>query len=460
MAERTPDSDTSNGDGLDRASQRGDGDRSRDPSEGTVSRRSLLRASAGIGATTALAGCGDLFDAPDVTSYSFTAAPVALSRPAEPPAYELRTLTEYTTERTPTVAGNEVEIKLTSHAAIYDGDVDTLGLLSSPQAKVATQATNPLATNSIREILVSDLGGQLLQAVDLTERSAVNWTSGPELVETGSGELLGQDAEITSFAGVTERSGFVLFTAARVTDDGDAVFAATGLDRDGDAASLVGPDGHVTADTVAAAVERLAAILPSVTRDEVGVRLAESAHIETDGDAANYIRVVVDNRYADRTLYSVSLFTQFFDSEGAFIDAAQASVPRLDPDDRFEGYIPYFGDSVAGYAVEATHSTRNIASASPEAVEVVSHSRDGDTVAVTIRNASGRLVPFTSLEVTFYGEGGTLLGSQERNVANLEEGERRDFDVVFATPAIDRVDHIADYAVETVQYGGGVRYVR
>lgn len=230
-----------------------------------------------------------------------------------------------------------------------------------------------------------------LQAVDFTERSGVTWTRGPELVETGSGELLGTDAEIRSFAGVTERSGFVLFTAARVTDDGDAVFAADGLDRDGEA---------------------------------------------------------------------VSLLTQFFDSEGAFMVAAQTSLPRLDPDDRFEGYIPNVGDGVAGYAVEAASSKRSIASESPDAVEVVSDAREGDTVSVTVRNASGRLVPFVSLEVTFYDQDGTVLGSQERNVANLEEGERRDYEVVFATPAIDRTDHITDYEVETIQYGGGVRYVR
>lgn len=426
----------------------------------SISRRTVLRAGAGIGASAALAGCNEVFDVPDLTSYSFRAVPVVLGRPTEPPAYELRTLLQDTVERTPTVAGTEVDVELENHAAVYGGDDDTLGLLSTPQADVATRAVNPLATEPLRDILAGDLGGLLLQTVDLTDRADVSWMHGPELVETASGELLGHDAAVEAFAGVTERDGFVLLVVTRVLDGGDAVFAANGLERDGDAGALVGPDGYVTAETVGAAVERLAATLPRVRRGEAGAHLTESALVETDGTDANFVRVVVENRYAERPLYAVSLFTQFFDAEGTLLDFAETSTPSLEPGERFDGFVPFVGDGVAGYAVEATHTSRPVAVSSPDAVDVVADSRDGDTVAVTIRNASGGLVPYVSLEVTFYGENGSVLGTQARNVANLDEGEERDFDVVFASTAVDRADRIADYAVATRQYGGGLRYVR
>lgn len=438
----------------------GSGDGDGKSVRGALSRRSLLRTGASIGIASGFAGCAGRFSVPDITSYSFVATPVVLEEPSTQPAYELERLTEETVDRTRSVMGTEVDVELTNHGALYDGTVDTFGLLSSPTANVATQATNPLATDSLREILVSQTGERILRDLSVSDHSMVKWTRGPDPVVTETGTLLGQRTELETFAGVTEQAGFVLITAARVIDAGDVVLAVTAQQRDGDAASLVGANGYVDRETVTASIDRLSAVIPRVKRGGAGAHIVESTHFSTDRDEPNYVRAVVANQYGETTLYAVSLFVQFFDSNGDFMRAEMVSVPSLDPGERFEGVLPYVGDDVAGYAVEAENSSRRIVSEPIAGLKIVSSSRDGDTVTTTIENTTGHAIPYVTLEVTFYSEEGMVLWTQQRTVTDLAEEERRELDVVFAPHTVTPSHSIGDYAVEAVLYGGAVRYVR
>lgn len=424
----------------------------------SFSRRTLLRTGATVGAATGLAGCS--FGLPDVTSYSFDAAPAVLAASENGPTYELRTMLEDTVERTPTVLGTEMDVEITSQAAVYDGDEDTLGLLSSPTATVAGRTQNPLATKSLREILVGPEGDRLLSALDLVEADSATWRRGPRVVATGQGELLGTTTDVDAFAGVTEESGFVLLTAARVTDAGDVVFAATGQQRRGEASDLVGSSGYVDSGTVSGSVARLETNLSRVQRGGAGARVIEAAQIEPDGDGPDYIRALLANQYDDRTLHSVQVAAQLFDAQGGLLVVETAGVAALAPDEEFEAYVPYVAADVAGYAVEVDHSSRQITTAPTANATVTDKGRDGDTASVAVRNTAGEKIPFVSLEVAFYDEDGSVLSRESRAVANLAGGERREYDVVYAPSGFDSPATVADHSVELLEYTGDARYVR
>jgi len=425
------------------------------------SRRTVLRTGAGLGTAAGLAGCSGL-GVPDVTAYTFRATPAVLapasSRSA--PAYQLATRLADTVERTPTVVGRELDVEVTSEAAVYEGAVDTLGLLSTPTATVATRPQNPLATDSLRAVLVGQQADRVLSALTDGDRSSVTWKRGPTVVATGSGDLLGTTTDVKAFAGVTEESGFLLLTIARVTDAGDAVFAATAQQRSGGASALVGPDGYVDRATVRESVGRLESVLPRVERGGAGVRLTETARLAPTG-GPDYVRVRLVNEYDERTLYGVRLLAQLFDDEGALLGVETATVPSLGADETFEGFVPYTVDGVAGYAVEGAHATRDAeATTSPDAT-VVSDERDRDTVAVTVENTGQEPLPFLGLEVAFYDDDGLVLARNRRNLAVLAAGERREYDVAFTPPGFQSPSAIADYAVDLREYGGGsARYVR
>lgn len=421
------------------------------------SRRGLLQAGASLGLVSGLTGCMGLND---VTSYRFSAIPAILADDRGDPTYALTRRAQKTVKRSRTILGVEVDVELRNEFALYTGDQDSLGVLSTPTATVATEPRNPLATEPLRDILVGPTGDRVLAALDLTDQSNVQWTEGPRTVATGRGNLLGQSTEIKAFAGVSPEFGFVLLTVARVTHSDDAVLAATVQNREGSASRLVGTDGYVTQQTITESVQRLKAVLPRIERGGAGIELIESARITSNGPEPNYIRVLASNQYANRTLFSVAMTAQLFDDAGTFLDHQTARLSRLGPNERFEGYLPYDTDSVAGYAVDADHSKREITVESTDSVTVQRHSRDGDTATVQLANALNQRIPFVSLEVTFYDGDGAVLATSQRTVTDLSVGEQREVDVVYMPPAFESPASITDYSVDVVEYAGTLRYVR
>jgi hypothetical protein len=436
-----------------------------DPSEAGVkessgpalSRRTVLKTGATIGAAVGLAGCSSIGS---VTSYRFNAMPATLDAEQNDPAYSLARLSEKTVERTPTVMGREIDVELTNQFALYTGTHDSLGLLSSPTATIATQPQNPLATESLRDILVGNTGDRIMQALDLTDQSSVQWTQGPTNVDTATGQLLGQSTEIKAFAGITQSFDFVLITAARVTDGDDVVIVATVQQRNGQASTLVGQNGYVTRQTVTDSVQRVKTVLPRVERGGAGLELKESTRITAEGDEPNYIRVLASNQYDNRTLFSVSMTAQVFDDQGDFLEHRQGTISRLGPDEQFECYLPYTTDSVAGYGVEGEHSGRELSTESADSVDVIDDSLDDDTVMVRLRNTLSQVVPFVSLEVSFHDDDGNIIGVSQRTVADLDPGERRTLDVVYTPPAFESPAVIEGYSVDVLEYAGTLRYVR
>lgn len=414
----------------------------------------------GAGIATATAGCMGDFDPSRITSVSFEAGPVVLAPDPAGIDYRRVAMTEETIERNPQVAGAGVEVELTNHAAVYESLADTLGLLASPDASVASRSVNPLASDPVDELLASDVGEEMLRSLGVVEQSTVTWVEGPEQVGGGEGELLGQPAAIRSFAGVTEGSGFLLVTAARVTDAGDVVVAANTQQRDGDAGELVGEAGYVSRSEVTASVDRFASTLPRVERDLAGLRLGESALLDRQEGSPGYVRVRLENTHDTRRIQSATLVSQFFDAEGELLDAGTARVPTLEPGETHEGYLPYFSGEVAGYAVEATQSTRETPAEPPESVEVTSSSLEGDTVTAVVRNTGGETAVFVDLAVTFYDEEGTAIATRHRHVDDLREGQRREFRTAHAPSATEPPVSIDDYAVELVRFDDSALYAR
>lgn len=436
-------------------------DRNTDDSDGfSFSRRALLKSGVGASVASMTAGCGGLFPS-QAKSYEFTAAPVGLQETPDPFEYDRTADGEVTTEREESVLGNDVTITLTNYRSVYEGGRDTLGLLASPVANVkGGGAQNPLATKSLREILAGDLGERLLRNAEVVERSDLTWERGPEEVTRRDAELLGTETTIRSFAGVVRGEGFHLVTAARVRDAGDVVLPTSVLQREGSAASLVGEEGFVTEGTVTRTVDRFETLLGLVHRTGVGLRVAESNRVVTDGPGENYVRVVVENQHDDKVLHSVGLLTQVFDDQGEFLDVQAAGIDRLRPDEVFEGYVPYFVDGAAGYAVQGHYTTRDLGSETVEDVTVEGDRLEGDTVSGRVRNTgSGETRGFT-LRVSFYAEDGSIIGAANRQFPHLAEGGTEEFEADVAEAEAMPGTEVGDYGIEVLRYDRQPMYVR
>lgn len=426
-----------------------------------LSRRTLLKTGVSAATVSGLAGCNAI-DPLEQQFFEFAAAPVGLAESAEGPDYDRDRNFERTVERHPSVLGNEITVTITNYISLYRGDVDTLGLLASPRAEIpiVNDPQNPLATQSMEDILTGRTGERLLQNAGIVEETDITWERGPRLVETRDDELLGHETEIRSFAGVIEGKGFHLVNAVRVEDAKDVVFAVTVEDRTKGGGQLIGTDGYMSREDVAESVERLSAILPDVKRTGVGLRITESSTISTEGTEPNYLRVQIRNQHDNKTLYSIGLLSEFYDEEGEFLDMQLAQIAYLGPQERFEGYIPTYFEATAGHAVEGYYTTRDVTTTTPQNIEVVGDSLDDDIVAGEVRNIGSEAVSSFTVRVTFYNEDGAVLGTGDRTVVALGANDTEAFDVAFDDPAQSSGVTIGDYSIDIVQYGRSLLRVR
>lgn len=185
-----------------------------------ASRRMFLKTTGATAAVTALAGCGG------TQSRRFVAAPAVLADP-EGMGYALADEQSPTETLEREVAGTTYRVTIENTLRAYEGDDGRwAGTLTSPSAEVVGQSFNPLSGLSLVD-LVDGYGDDLLTATVLTDQNSVGWRRGPASVDEFGGDLLGDDVTCRTLVGATEGGDVVLLHAARTTNEGDIVVAAS-----------------------------------------------------------------------------------------------------------------------------------------------------------------------------------------------------------------------------------------
>jgi hypothetical protein len=226
-------------------------------------RRAFVR---GLGALTVLgSGCSAL------TSYEFAAPPVVL-----PP--DARRLLGYgdagqgthTVERTREVGGTEVTATIESAISVYRPEgatgpptapAPTVGVVSTPRARLQGRAFNPLTRLSLANLLTSDAGTRFLRRADLDRLAnpgAVTWVRGPRFLAGRAGSCLDAATQIDSYAGVLagEPNAVAFVHLTRVAADSVVVAAAVhGHEVQRRERAFVGQDGFIPTTAFEATVE-------------------------------------------------------------------------------------------------------------------------------------------------------------------------------------------------------------
>lgn len=217
-------------------------------------RRTLLRGTA-AGVLASLPGCSLLVD-----DQTYEAAPVRLADDAEARGYGLVGTSTPEVTRSFELADAEREVTIRSHYTAYEHRAGiAVGLLSTPAISEAGQSLNPIATDSLEALLTEDTGAEYVQQLKIES----DWARGPEPVGHGTGQILNQSTEFTTFAGVTEANVFVLLNAARIEHKGDALLVglAWQTETSDPERPFVGQDGYVTQVLVDGTAEDFADLL-------------------------------------------------------------------------------------------------------------------------------------------------------------------------------------------------------
>lgn len=208
------------------------------PRRDGAKRRSFLKlaGSAAIGGTAALAGC----NGGKVQFHEFSANPMRLSMPVRRGAgYPAVDHSEETVLLDQDVLGVKAVVSVTSHVNLYEVDAGgdpelefPVAVLSTPTADVAGSMQNPLATDSMKDVLTSDRGRALLDRANVVGKGVPRWKRGPQRIDSEASKMLGSSGTIEAYAGVVEAAGnnatprgVVVFVQRAITGN-NAVIAA------------------------------------------------------------------------------------------------------------------------------------------------------------------------------------------------------------------------------------------
>jgi len=233
-------------------------------------RRGVL---AGLGGALALglAGCSGSTS----EQRTYEAPWVSLEDGGAPAGLSFETDEEITRTRTEELASLSVEATIVSHAATYEGEGSSFlensgaGVLASPVAEAAGQRLNPLATRPIEDLVDSDLGREFLGRLGVDR----NWQGSPERLRETAGEMLGAATPVETYRGTTTGGEVVLFNVARVTVEGNVVFAGDARKRP------VGSEPEIGPEIVDEAAGRFLDVLPLVVLER-----ARGTDGATDGE--------------------------------------------------------------------------------------------------------------------------------------------------------------------------------
>ena len=139
------------------------------------------------------------------------------------------------------------------------GVPDYLGALASPKAEVMGQTLNPIADASPEELLTDEERRSFVGRLGL-DGVEDGWVEGPERANSEVGRLLGEDAPIETFVGLTgsrENPKFAVVHVGRLETDDDVVFSALssskGVEQVGRV--FVGDDGYVTESDLGTSIQ-------------------------------------------------------------------------------------------------------------------------------------------------------------------------------------------------------------
>ena len=134
-----------------------------------------------------------------------------------------------------------------------------VGALSTPEAEVMGNSLNPVADASPEELLTDEETRSFVGRLGL-DGVADGWVEGPESVNTEVGRLLGEDAPVETFVGLTgsrEDPEFAVVHVGRLETGDDTVFvtgtSTWGVDQVGRV--FIGDDGYVSGSDLGESIE-------------------------------------------------------------------------------------------------------------------------------------------------------------------------------------------------------------
>jgi sugar lactone lactonase YvrE len=191
-----------------------DEDSSESPSE--FRRRDLLMTMGAGGGLAGLAGCQGLFS----QTKRYVAEPAMLDSKASALGFTLQNDQQIQTKRQESVGGSTLDIEVVSYVARYSGSSTDFGTAATPQVKEAGQVLNPVAKAPLSDLVKGKSGGAYISKTPLADKS---WKRGPFREDQRKGTLLGQQATLETYAGITDQGNLAVVSIARVIDDDDAV---------------------------------------------------------------------------------------------------------------------------------------------------------------------------------------------------------------------------------------------
>jgi hypothetical protein len=203
-----------------------------------TSRRQFLASAVAVGTTSGLAGCSNLV--PGGLSGSAAATPVVLTQRAQE---RLGLPQAAVTENTRTVTAGGREVDLTQYLTVYsrtktseaplpvtfevpDIAARRVGIAAVPSGGLVGEQFNPIASQPIGELLVSDAGRTFLQETGVVEATDFDWRQPPTQVGTDDIGLLGGSTAVETYLGVAigdDEPRTLLMHLARTDREDDVV---------------------------------------------------------------------------------------------------------------------------------------------------------------------------------------------------------------------------------------------
>lgn len=190
-----------------------------------------------------------------------------------------------------------------------------------------------------------------------------------------------------------------------------------------------------------------------------GLEIVSTDLVASQG-LGKYLRVVLRNTFESETMSLVGLTAEFFDPDLQFLEIQSGTVFYLGPGEAFEGYVPYFHDEAAAFAVRADRTRRRETSESLSGLTISGDCIDDEQVRGQVENNGAADVGRLGVRVTFYDAESRRIGAGKDTVTNLGAGQASPFAVDFAAALGDPSARVTDYAVSVGDYGNSLLAVR
>lgn len=200
--------------------------------------------------------------------------------------------------------------------------------------------------------------------------------------------------------------------------------------------------------------------------EEVGALVDDDLTILDSGFSSkqdrlqNFFTVRVRNDLQDQTMSSVGISVEFFDADLEYLEFQNATIAYLGPQEVFEGYLTYYSEEAAAYAVRAERTLRQSALEDLDGLSVVDHCIDDEEVRGTVENVGTQRVRRLVVRVAFYDGDGDRVATNSQNITDRQAGGQTDFSVEFDDVIGDPDVGVEDYSISVGDIGNELLAVR